>query len=189
MARFTLRIGYVGIVAACFLFAAVLHWGRTPGVERLVTIFWPTSLLLAPGPGPAVHLGAGEIVKVAFSALMNGAAYFGVAWLVWWAAYLLGITKRGPTPKEHFVSGFIAIGLGFTLVMALMELAVYGLPKLSRVRIFWLGMVNLYALLAISCALAGWSMWWMRNYYMRRQSAHAAAAPRGGRKSRRAGRR
>lgn len=188
MKKFTFRIGSFGVAAACFLFAAVLRWGRTPEVDRLLTIFWPTSLLLAPGPGPGVHLGAGEIVKVAFSALMNGAAYSGVAWLVWWAAYLLRITKTGPTPREHFVSGFVAIGLGFTVLAAVVELAVYGLPKLSGVSTFWLGLVNLYALMAISCASAGWSMWWLRNYYLRRQGAHSAA-PHGGRKSRRSGRR
>jgi hypothetical protein len=185
MQRFTLRIGSWGFALAVFLFAAVLHWGRTARLEHLLTILWPTAILLAPGPSPATQLSFGEFFKVLFSALMNGAAYFGAAWLVWWAARFAGILKKEPSAIDRFVSVFIVVGLGFTLLVALAELAIDGPSKFAAhgASGLWLVSANLFALMVITCALSGWSMWWLRNYFRRREAARASGSARPARKS------
>lgn len=184
MRKFTLRIGGCGVVAACLLFAAVHGWARSARLDELVTVFWPTSILLA-GSGAGTRLGVGELFRAAFSALMNGAIYFGVAWALWWALRLAGITKAAASAKDRFVSAILAVGLGFTLAVALAETAIHGLSKLGAEGLagFWLVSANLFALVVITCVLSGWTMWWLRSYFGSRRGAPTPGSPRAAGKS------
>jgi hypothetical protein len=183
--KFAFRIGSCGFALAVIFFGVVLRWGRTPQIEHWLTVFWPTAILLAPGPSQATQLSLGEFFKVAFSALMNGAAYFGVAWLVWWAAHFAGVMRTEPSPRDRFVSAFLAVGLGFTLLVTLAELAIKGASKFTAHGLsgLWLVSANLFALMVITCVMSGLSMWWLRNYFRRRQEARSAASPHVTRKS------
>ena len=172
MRKFTLRIGLCGFAIAWLLFAASFPWRGSAQLVRLEMVFWPTSMLLA-ASGGAMRLGAGLLAATGFSALMNGAAYFGVAWLAWWIAHLAGKTKTPVSAKERFVSVFLAVGLGFSLLVALGEAAIHGLPKFAGRGLAetWLASTNLFALIVITCASSGWTMWWLREFFRRRSGA------------------
>lgn len=167
MSKFTLRIASCGFALALLLFAASFRWGLTASLVRLEAIFWPTALLLSGRASPTHAIDAGTLAAVAFSALMNGALYFGVAWIVWWAMCLAGITKTTASEKERVVSAFLVVGLGFALLVALAEAAFRGLPQFTAHRLAdaWLISANLFALIVITCASAGWTMCWLRKYF------------------------
>lgn len=167
MTKFTLRIASCGFALALFLFAASFRWGLTARLAHLEAIFWPTALLLSGRASPTHAIDAGTLAAVAFSALMNGALYFGLAWILWWVMRLAGITKTAPGGKERIVSAFLTVGLGFALLVALAEAAFRGLPQLTAHGLAdtWLISANLFALIVITCASAGWTMWWLRKYF------------------------
>ncbi|MDE3137246.1 MAG: hypothetical protein KGL59_11775 [Acidobacteriota bacterium] len=112
-------------------------------------------------------MGAGTLAAVGFSALMNGALYFGLAWIVWWVLRLSGIAKTATSDKDRVVSAFLLVGLGFASLVALGELVFRGLPKIAAHGLAeaWLIFANLFALIVITCATAGWAMWWLRRYF------------------------
>jgi hypothetical protein len=167
MTKFTLRTASCGFALAFLIFAASFHWGLTTRLARLEAIFWPTALLLSGRASPIHAIDAGTLAAVAFSALMNGALYFGIAWIGWWISRLGGITKTAPSDKDRMVSAFLAVGLGFALVVALAEAAFRGLPQFTAHGLAdtWLISANLFALIVITCASAGWTMWWLRKYF------------------------
>jgi hypothetical protein len=167
MSKFALRLAFCGFALACLLFAASSHWGHTSGIASLETIFWPTIVLLSGRPDVAHSMNAGTLAAVGFSALMNGALYFGLAWIVWWALRLAGITKTATSEKDRVVSAFLVLGLGFAALVALAEAAFRGLPKFTAHAFAdaWLVSANLFALIVLTCAGAGWAMWWLRRYF------------------------
>lgn len=185
MHKFCFRIGACGFAVAIVLFGVAMHWGRTGEVNRLLAVLWPTSILLAPGPGPSTPATTDEFLKMFFSAVMNGSLYFGLSWIGWWAARYLKILKAAPSESERFVSSFILMGLIIVVLVGVVELFLKGPPSASRqgATNVWLVTSNLFALMVITCVFSGWSMWWMRNYYRRRQSAHSSSPPRRARKS------
>lgn len=186
MQRFSFRFALCGFAVAIVLFGVVLHSGHTPRIDHLVIVLWPTSILIAARPGSSTPFGSAGFLKMIFSAVMNGSLYFGVAWIVWWAARFLKVLKAEPTQKERFVSGFIVMGLALVVLVGLVELFLKGLPEASA-RAFtgvWLVTSNLFSLMVITCALSGWSMWWLRNYYRRRQAAQPPDAPHSRRRAR-----
>ena len=185
MNKFTLRIGSCGFALACLLFAAIYHWGRTAYLARLEALFWPTAMLLSGRASAARAIDAGTLAAVSFSALMNAALYFGIAWIVWWVARLAGIMKAAPGEKDRLVSAFLAVGLGFALLVALAEAAFRGLPKFTAHGLSdtWLISANLFALIVITCALAGWTMWWLRKYFLGRSHGGSSVSGSAARKS------
>lgn len=183
MSKITLRSGSCGFALACLLFAASYRWGGGANYARIEAIFWPTMLLLSGRASPEHALSVGTIVLVGFSALMNGALYFGFAWVLWWAGRLAGLVKTAPSEIERMVSGFLALGLGFALIVALAELALRGLPASRGPDDVWLIFANLFALITITCATAGWSMWWLRKYFRGRVHGAHSGVGRGRRKS------
>lgn len=184
MQRFSFRFGSCGFALAIVLFGVVLRWGRTAGIEQLLILLWPTSILLAPGPTPSTVLDSTEFLKLIFSSVMNGSFYFGVAWIIWWAARYLKVLKAEPSERDRFVSSFVLMGLGIVVLVGVVELFLKGLPEASArgFTSLWLVTTNLFALMVITCVLSGWSMWWMRNYYRRRQAASSSSPPRRARK-------
>jgi hypothetical protein len=185
MNKFTLRIASCGFGLAWLLFAASFHWGRTGYLARLETIFWPTAILLSGRASPAHGIDAGTLAAVVFAALMNGAVYFGLAWIVWWVARLAGIMKTASSEKDRLVSAFLAMGLGFAVLVALAEAAFRGLPKFTAHGLAdtWLISANLFALIVITCALAAWTMWWLRKYFRGRSHGDPSVSRSAARKS------
>lgn len=183
MSKFTLRFASCGFALACLFFAASFRWGRSVGFVRLEAIFWPAMLLLSGRASHTHAVSAGTLAAVGFSALMNGALYFGLAWIVWWAGRLAGVVKSAPNEKERMVTGFLTVGLGFALLVALAELAMRGLPASRGLNDAWLLFGNLFALIVITCASAGWSMWWLRKYFRGRMHGAHSGSGRTARKS------
>jgi hypothetical protein len=185
MSKFTLRIASCGFALACLLFAASFHWGHTTDIARLETIFWPTRMLLSGRANAAGGLNAATLAAVGFSALMNGALYFGLGWIVWWALRLAGITKVAVGEKDRAVSLFLVLGLGFAALVALAEAAFRGLPKFTARGLAdaWLISANLFALIVITCAAAGWAMWWLGRYFRGYSQERDRVSPGAARKS------
>ncbi len=185
MSKFTFRIASCGFALACLLFAASFHWGLTSRIAQLERIFWPTAMLLSGRASPTHGIDAGTLAAVGFSALMNGALYFGLAWIVWWVARLGGIVKTAASEKDRMVSVFLVVGLGFALLVALAEAAFRGLPKFTAHGLAdtWLISANLFALIVITCAAAGWTMWWLRKYFRGRSHGDRSVAPRSANRS------
>jgi hypothetical protein len=167
MSKFTLRIASCGFALACLLFGASFHWGLTGRIALLERIFWPTAMLLSGRASPTHAIDAGTLAAAGFSALMNGALYFGLAWIVWWALRFAGIAKTAASDKDRMVSAFLVVGLGFALLVALAEAAFRGLPKFTAHGLAdtWLISANLFALIVLTCAAAGWTMSWLRKYF------------------------
>lgn len=169
MGKFTFRIGLGGCAVALFLF--VLHRFGGPSGELPIwqSVFWPTSMLLGKLPATP-RVGLSVWVAVAFAALMNGAAYFGCAWALWWIARLAGWLRNPVREKDRFVSIFLGIGLGFALLVTLGEAAVHGVPRPGSSERYSLYLVaaNLFALIVITCLTAAWILWWLRGWYGRR---------------------
>jgi hypothetical protein len=179
MSKFTFRLASCGFALACLLFAASFHWGHTFGIATLETIFWPTIVLLSARAGAAHSMNAGTLAAVGFSALMNGALYFGLAWIVWWALRLAGITKTATSERDGVVSAFLVLGLGFAALVALAEAAFRALPKFTAHGLAdaWLISANLFALIVLTCAAAGWAMCWLRGYFRRHGSGGDSPSP------------
>lgn len=177
MGKFVIRIGWCGFVVACALFAATQWLGHSAGLDHLLPALWPTSILLASRRVHTARLTLGTSFALGFSALMNAAFYAGLAWLAWWAARLAGIVKSGPSAKARVISFFLALGLGFSALVALAETA-FHLPSKFTARSLLAGYLvsaNLFALIVLTCALAGWALFWLRDFLVRRG---AAIAPR-----------
>ncbi len=169
MGKFVIRIGWCGFAIACVLFAISHGLGHPAGPGRLQMALWPGSILFASRHVAARRLGASEFFAVGFSALMNGAFYAGLAWLVWWEARLAGRAKAAPSAKARFISFFLALGLGFSLLVAVAEAALHR-PRFTAhaLGVAYLLSANLFALIVLTCALAGWSFWWLRGFFARR---------------------
>jgi len=176
MGKFVIRIGWCGFAIACILFAFSQSTGHPARLDRLQMAFWPTSILFASRHAAAERPG-GEFFAGAFSALMNGAFYAGLGWLAWWAARLAGMAKAAPGEKARFISFFLALGLGFSLLVALAEAALRR-PKFTAQGLgaAYLISANLFALIVLTCAPAGWSLWWLRGFLARRGAAGAPRA-------------
>ena len=177
MGKFVIRIGWCGFAVACILFAISRWFEPSAGLDRLQLALWPASMLFASRHAAARRLGAGESFAVAFSALMNGAFYAGLAWLAWWGTHLAGIAKAAPSAKARFISFLLALGLIFAGLLALAEAAIHR-PKFTAqgLSAAYLILANLFALIVLTCALSGWALWWLRGFFARRGGA---AAPRG----------
>jgi len=173
MGKFVIRTGWCGFAIACALFAASRWIGHSAHLDRLETILWPGSILPGSGRVPAARLGLGEFFAVAFSALMNGAFYAGLSWLVWWAARLEGIARSGLSEKARYISLFLAICLIFSALVGGAEAAIDWPRKLTAQRLLeaYLVSANLFALIVLTCALAGWAFWWVRGLLARRGAA------------------
>jgi hypothetical protein len=184
MSKFTFRIASCGFALACLLFGASFHWGLTGRIAWLERIFWPTAMLLSGRASPAHGIDAGTLAAVGFSALMNGALYFGLAWIVLWGLRFAGIAKTDSSEKDRVVSAFLAVGLGFALLVAMGEAVLRGLPKFTAHGLgdTWLISANLFALIVITCAAAGWTMCWLRKYFRGRGHGQNAASQRAARK-------
>jgi hypothetical protein len=169
VSKLIVRIGLIGFVIAVILFALPRLLGPSTAIEHLQSLLWPTSMLLGPGALGAGALGAEELAAMAFSALLNGACYLGLAWLVWWAARLAGWISSAPSEKDRFVSLFLAVGVSFSLLVALAEALIHGFSKLGAngLLVTWLIAANLFALVVVTCASSAWMLWWLRGFYQR----------------------
>jgi hypothetical protein len=170
MGKFVIRIGYCGFAIACIFFAFFQWHGRSASFPRAETLLWPTSILFVSRQAGTAHLyGVSGFFAVIFAALMNGAYYAGLAWLVWWAARLAGLAKKPPGARGRFISLFLSICLAFAALVALAEAAIHR-PKLTAQGLLetYLVSANLFGLIVLACALSGWAMWWFRDFLSRR---------------------
>jgi hypothetical protein len=175
MGKFTLRIGFLGFVLACVFFAASRWLGRSASLDHFEAVLWPTSILPLVRTAP-VRLTIAGFLTALFSALLNGAYYFGLAWLAWWVARLAGIAKREPSPQGRFVSFFLGIGFLFSLLVAAAEAAIHWPREFSARDLFaaYLISANLFALVVLVCGSSGWALWRLRAFFGHR----AAGIPR-----------
>lgn len=175
MGKFTLRAGLVGCAVAALFFLFRRFPGQGGELVLWRAALWPTSVLLGQFP-VAASVGPAEWAAAAFSAVMNGAVYFGLAWMLWWAVRAAGWIRAAPSARDRFISFFLGMGLSFALLVILAEAAFRGLPKFGAGQRFPLYLVaaNLFALIVITCLMAAWILWWLRGLYERRAASHTS---------------